>query len=146
MASAKCDGKSQAQVAGRLPTSGPPDRGLLKEQAYVELKQLILSGAIAPGSFLAERQLAGRLGMSKTPVRAALERLELEGFVTVSPQQGILVRDLSLHEIADQYEIRIALEAFVVRHVAGRLAAPQVERLRDNLHEQEATARTGDAE
>ena len=44
--------------------------------------------------------------MSKTPVKAALERLESEGFIAVSPQQGIVVRELSVQEIADQYEIR----------------------------------------
>ena len=96
-------------------------RGLLKERAYDEIKRLILTGDLTPGTFLAERQLAARLGMSKTPVRSALERLESEGFISISPQQGAIIRDLSLDEIADQYEIRTALETFVVRTVAGRL-------------------------
>src|SRR5215831_7744368 len=62
---------------------------LLKERAYDELKRRILNDDYPPGSFLAERRLAEELGMSKTPVKAALERLELEGFLLVSPQQGI---------------------------------------------------------
>jgi DNA-binding GntR family transcriptional regulator len=110
----------------------------MKERAYQEIKRGILGEDFPPGTFLAERQLAGQLGMSKTPVKAALERLELEGFITVSPQQGIVVRDLTVHEIADQYEIRAALESYLLRAVAGRLTAEQVERLRGNLSAQEA--------
>src|SRR5262249_62036557 len=64
-------------------------RGLLKERAYEEIKRRLLAGEFPPGSFLAERQLAGLLGMSKTPVKAALGRLGDGGFITVSPPQGI---------------------------------------------------------
>src|SRR5262249_52042289 len=84
-----------------VPQAG---RGLLKDRAYDEIKRYILNNDFPPGTFLAERQLAAQLGMSKTPVKAALERLELEGLICVSPQQGIVVRDLSVQEIADQYE------------------------------------------
>ena len=71
--------------------------------------------------------------MSKTPVKAALERLEAEGFISVSPQQGIVVRELSVREIADLYEIRAALESYTLRAVAGRLTADQVARVKANL-------------
>jgi DNA-binding GntR family transcriptional regulator len=116
----------------------------MKEQAYAEIKRGILGGAFPPGSFVAERQLAAGLGMSKTPVRAALERLEAEGFVTISPQQGIIIRELTVHEIADHYEIRAALETYVVRTVAGRLTADQAERLQANLRAQAAVLHTND--
>src|SRR5213080_3141617 len=82
-------------VHGSDGADGPAVRGLLKERAYAEIKQRILSGAFAPGTFLSERQLALQLQMSKTPIRAATERLEQEGFLTISPQQGIVVHDLS---------------------------------------------------
>lgn len=120
--------------------------GLLKEHAYAEIKRQILSGTFAAGTFLSERQVALQLGMSKTPVRAALARLEQEDFVTISPQQGIVVRDLSVHEIADQYEIRAALETYVVRTVAGRLTPAQVGRLRANLEAQEVNRRDCDVD
>jgi DNA-binding GntR family transcriptional regulator len=123
-----------------IPSNG---RSLLKERAYNEIKRAILGTDFPPGTFLAERQLAERLGMSKTPVKAALERLELEGFITVSPQQGIVVRDLTVHEIADQYEIRTALETYVLRATAGRLTAEQVQRLRANLKAQAGLQGTG---
>ena len=102
---------------------GGSGRGLLKERAYAEIKRRILGGKLAPGPFLAERQLAAQLGMSKTPVRSALERLESEGFLSISPQQGAIIRDLSVPEIADQYEIRMAIEAFVVRDAGGQADA-----------------------
>jgi DNA-binding GntR family transcriptional regulator len=146
MASSERGRRAAVGGAGRAQANGASGRHLLKERAYAEIKQRLLSSAFAPGSFLAERQLASQLGMSKTPVRAALERLEVEGFVTISPQQGVIVRELSVHEIADQYEIRVALETFVLRTLAGRLSPAQVERVRANLKAQEANRRDCDVE
>lgn len=125
-----------AQLAGRRPTPPPPIRAFLKNEAYSLLKQRLLHGDYSPGSFLSERELARDLGMSKTPIKTALERLEAEGYVTISPQQGIVVRELSIREIADQYEIRSALESFVVRTLAGRLTATQIDALQVSLESQ----------
>jgi DNA-binding GntR family transcriptional regulator len=105
----------------------------MKEWAYGEIKRRLLNDDYPPGCFLSERQLAETLGMSKTPVKAALERLEAEGFITVSPQQGIVVREMSVREIADQYEIRAALESYTLRTLAGRLTPEQIGRVRANL-------------
>jgi len=116
--------------------NGTAPKGLLKDRAYAELKGLILDATFAPGEFLSERRLAEQLTMSKTPVKAALQRLEAEGFVAVSPQQGIVVRDLAIHEIADQFEIRLALESHVLRAVAGKLTDDEAERLKNNVAEQ----------
>lgn len=123
------DGKGSPMPSHQAP--------LLKEQAYAEIKTLLLDGIYAPGAFLSERRLAAQLGMSKTPIRAALERLELESFVATAPRQGIVVRELSLQEIKDHYEIRTALEGFVVGQLAGRLTEPQLAALRDNLAQQQ---------
>jgi DNA-binding GntR family transcriptional regulator len=114
-------------------------RRLMKDRAYESLKQLILSETFEAGAFLSERQLAIRLKMSKTPIKSALERLESEGFIAVSPQQGIVVQDLTLEEIADHFEVREALETYVVRRLAGRLTTEQVLRMRSNLAAQKAT-------
>jgi DNA-binding GntR family transcriptional regulator len=119
-------------------------RPLLKERAYERIKASLLNDDYPPGTFLSERQLAGVLGMSKTPVKAALERLESEGYISVSPQQGIVVREFSIHEVADQYEIRAALECYTVRTVAGKLTADQVRRVKANLHAQAQLRGTGD--
>jgi DNA-binding GntR family transcriptional regulator len=115
------------------PPETPAKEALLKDRAYSQLKSRIQDGNFPPGAFLSERQLAALLGMSKTPVKAALERLEAEGFISVSPQQGIVVRELSIHEVADQFEIREALETYVLRSVAGRVQPQQNEQLQANL-------------
>jgi DNA-binding GntR family transcriptional regulator len=109
------------------------DKMLLKDQAYDTLKAMILDGKFKTGAFLSERALAIQLGMSKTPIRTALERLEQERFITISPQQGVVVREISLEEMRDHYEIRIALEGFVVQRLANRLSAAQFALLEANL-------------
>jgi DNA-binding GntR family transcriptional regulator len=116
----------------------------MKQAAYLEIKKRILSGEFEQGRFLSERQLALRLEMSQTPVRAALEKLQIEGLVAISPQQGVVVCELSVHDIADQFEYREAVEVFVVRHIAGRLAPAQVARLRENLDRQRQAVTAGD--
>lgn len=125
-------------------TSEPPRAGL-KQQAYANLKRLILSGELAGGSVQSVRQLAARLEMSKTPVHAAIERLEAEGLVRLAPQQGVVIRELSVQDIVNHYEIRQALEPWVMRRLAGRLTQSQVEQLRQNLNELQTCARAGDS-
>lgn len=120
------------------------ERVLLKERAYEALKELILNETFPAGTFLSERRLTARLGMSKTPIRSALEQLEAEGFVTVSPQQGILVREFSLQEVVDLFDIRIALETFVVGHITGKIPPAQRTRLEGNLEAQAKAAEGGD--
>jgi DNA-binding GntR family transcriptional regulator len=119
---------------------------LLKDQAYSALKDRIIGGQDPPGSFLSERKLVEQLSMSKTPIRAALERLESEGFVNVSPQQGIIIREPSLPEIADQFEIRFVLESYVLRRISGRLENDQIRQIQENLKAQEQAAESKDLE
>ncbi|MES2506982.1 MAG: GntR family transcriptional regulator [Verrucomicrobiota bacterium] len=119
-----------------LPESSTPAPARLQSRAYAELRRLIVSGEFPPGTFLSERQLAAQLGMSKTPVHVALERLEAEGFVTISAQQGIVVRGLSVEDIVDHYELREAVESWVVRRLAGNLNPQQREQLQTNLRQQ----------
>lgn len=119
---------------------------LLKERAYTAIKGRILDGSLPPGGFLAERALALELKMSKTPVRAAIGRLEAEGFVTVSPQQGIVVREPSFREIVDHFDTRIALETYVVGQIARRGAQQRATEITRNLQEQRDAAEAGDVQ
>jgi DNA-binding GntR family transcriptional regulator len=123
------------------PTIAP---SRLQSRAYTELRRLIVSGEFPPGTFLSERQLAQQLEMSKTPVHVALERLEAEGFVTISAQQGIVVRGMSVEDIVDHYELREAIECWVVRKIAGKLGAEQQRQLQDNLKAQKAALKQND--
>ena len=133
-----------ASTATVVPERAIQSRLLLKEQAFDVIKKKIMDEEFPPGSFLAERKLASMLGMSKTPVKSALERLEMEGFITISPQQCILVREIPIHEIADQYEIRTALETHVVRGLAKRITETQAAALLESIESQRAIAESND--
>ena len=115
-------------------TSESPSNGSasLKHQAYLKLKRLILAGELTAGTVLSVRQLAAQLNMSRTPVHAAIERLEADGLVTLAPQQGVMVREMSMQDIVNHYQIRQALEPFVLRRLAGQLSAEQIQQLREN--------------
>lgn len=126
-----------------MPSS--PARRLLADRAYESLRSSLQSGAYPPGTFLSERQLALRLGMSKTPLKSALVRLEAEGFLRISPQQGIVVREPSVQEVADLFDLREAIETFVAQKLAGRIAPADALRLRANLKEQAKAARERNA-
>lgn len=121
------------QAKQQTPTNGA--RVAMKQQAYEQLKRSILSGELQAGAVLSVRQLAADMNMSKTPVHSAVERLEANGFVTLAPQQGVVVREMSAKDIVDQFEMRQALEPFVVRRLAGSLTPGQIDRLKENLAE-----------
>ena len=118
----------------------------LKDRAYEVLKQRILDGELPAGSLLSERQVAKWLEMSKTPIQAAFHKLEMDGLVSVAPQQGVRVRDYSVAESVAHFELRVALETYVVRELAGRLTDEQVQALRDHLAKQHESVRSRDIE
>jgi len=99
-----------------------PDHAMLKipkypnltELAYLQVKQYILEGSLGEGSRLTEELLAGQLGISKSPVREALNRLESDGLVSIEPRRGTYVRKFSLKEACDLYSLRELLEVHAV--------------------------------
>lgn len=90
----------------------------LKEHAYIKLHQLILNGDIKPGEFLTERTLVEMLGMSRTPIRSALERLDVEGLANYTPNKGLIVAEISIKRAIDLYDFRVAMECYVVKKLA----------------------------
>jgi DNA-binding GntR family transcriptional regulator len=125
-------------------TSG--DRILLKDVIYGKIKSRILSEEYPPRSFLSERMLSAQFKVSKTPVRNALERLATEGFVAISPQQGVVVQETTLPELLDLFDIRLALESFVASAITGKLTEAQKRDLQHNLEQQKASASNNDIE
>ena len=77
-------------------------RGDASRRAYDRIRHDIVAGTLAPGTMLSENELATELGMSRTPVRTALSRLQSEGWVTIYPQRGALVRELTADEVREQ--------------------------------------------
>lgn len=87
------------------------------DEAYRTLRERILTGTLAPGDHLGEAELATSLDVSRTPVRDALRRLQVEGLVQQEPNRGARVSDWS-DDVAELYELRMLLEG----HAAGRAA------------------------
>jgi DNA-binding GntR family transcriptional regulator len=90
------------------------------DQAYQRLRDDILSWRLAPGTALSEIELAARLGVSRTPLRAALARLALEGLVDTSRGRTGIVPDMSAENVAELFELREALETQAARLAARR--------------------------
>jgi len=127
-------------------TRNHSQRVLLKDRAYEELKMLIQTGVLEAESSVSERHLVERLGMSKTPIRAALELLEQQGLVAVSPQKGILIKELSARDVGELFEIRNSLEPFVVSELAARsISSIQISQLQENLDSQQIYSKSGNA-
>jgi DNA-binding GntR family transcriptional regulator len=117
-------------------------RRFLKDQAYDQIKQDILSGRLRSDTFWSERSLAERLQLGKAPVRDAINRLRQENYLTVVPQQGILVKPRTAKEIADTFEARLIIEPQVASRLAGKLSTSHQQSLEATLkHQQECVAR-----
>lgn len=108
----------------RLDTYKP-----LREVVFETLREAIINGTLRPGERLMEVQLAEELGVSRTPVREAFRKLELEGFVVMVPRKGAYVAGISLKDITDVFEVRTALEALAAGLAAERITEEEVEEL-----------------
>ncbi|HWK45500.1 MAG TPA: GntR family transcriptional regulator [Stellaceae bacterium] len=94
-------------------------------KALLRLRELLLSGEVAPGERVAEIPLAARLAVSRTPLRLALVTLEHEGLLAMLPGGGFVVRDFDPADIADAIELRGVLEGTAARLAAERLTSPK---------------------
>jgi DNA-binding GntR family transcriptional regulator len=103
---------------GSIPTKGKPVRA--SDRAYAALRDDIVQWRLQPGTLLAEVEQAGRLGVSRTPVREALGRLTAEGLTTAAGGRGVVVTGISLEDIDELFELRETLE--------GKAAALAAER------------------
>ncbi len=114
------------------------------DQAYQSLRDDILSWRLAPGTPLSEIELAARLGVSRTPLRAALARLALEGLVDTSRGRTGIVPDMSSESVAELFELREALETQASRLAARRRDPAVFEALvADFAHAGETLAASG---
>jgi DNA-binding GntR family transcriptional regulator len=105
----------------------------MAEAALAELQDSILSGELPPGAPLRLEELAERLGMSISPIREAVRRLESLGLAVHVPHRGARVSELALDDLRDTYEVRLVLEPLAVRRAAGRFTAPDAAAAREHL-------------
>lgn len=104
-------------------------RESLKDRAYRTLSRMILSGALAPGSFVNRRAVASEMGMSVAPVLEAMLLLEAEGLLETLPRRGTRVRVHRIEDVRGHFLVREALECQVAREVCGKPVARALPRL-----------------
>jgi DNA-binding GntR family transcriptional regulator len=114
------------------------ERRALVDKLASQLHARVLSGELPSGTRLRQEALAEEFGVSRTPVREALRKLQAGGLVELHPHRGAVVRGLSPREIRDAYEVRAALEALAAQLAAERATREQLKRL--NLAQDEFRA------
>ncbi len=114
----------------------------LADLAYERLTEALLSGELSPGDRLVQDVLALRLGISRTPLREALQKMEREGTIRAADGRGYVVPELTSADIAHLYEVREAVEGQAARLVAARAAA-SVDGIEATLRRLSAAAGTG---
>jgi DNA-binding GntR family transcriptional regulator len=102
----------------------------LRHRIHAQLERLITSGSLAPGTRLVESDLAQTLGVSRGPIREALQLLQRDGLIDLRPRQGAFVHLPTLKEIEDFFDIRRALETESARLAARRITAEGAKELR----------------
>lgn len=105
----------------------------LREIVFETLRDAIITGKLGPGERLMEIQLAEEMGVSRTPVREAIRKLELEGFVVMVPRKGAYVAGVSIKDIADVFEVRAALEGLAASLAAERITEDELDRLERSI-------------
>ena len=88
-----------------------------RERVYAYVREQILRGVFAGGSFVEEEEISSAMGVSRTPVREAFHRLEAERFIDLLPRRGALVRQVTAQELADLYETRRMIEGYAVARI-----------------------------
>lgn len=125
-------------------TISEPTQRTVTDQVQARLRDLILSGSLAPGTRIDQTELARRFGTSVIPIREALARLQSSGLVRIVPHRGVFVEELSADELVDIYGVREVLEEQAARLAADHLTDADVARLEALAHQMEMLAEAGD--
>ena len=102
----------------------------LRETLVESLRDAIIRGTFEPGAKISESELAGKFGISRTPVREAIRQLESEGFLTVLPRRGAVVSSFTAKDVQEFYDLKALLEGYAVRLAIERLTDADIERMR----------------
>jgi DNA-binding GntR family transcriptional regulator len=125
--------------------SSDPDAGVsASRRVYLCLRQRIVEMSMLPGARIVEREIAEELGISRTPVHEAVQRLADEGLVEVLPRSGTFVARIPLDALEEAMLVRNALETAIIEKAAERATPEGVARLRAILEEEEAAVQAND--
>jgi len=109
----------------------------LSEKAYHLIKEKIITLELPPSAVIDERALMQELGLGRTPIREALQRLAVEGLVNIVPRRGIFVADISITDLQKIFEVRMCLEGFCAQLAAQRITADQIMQMETVLQDLE---------
>lgn len=116
----------------------------LRDVVFRTLRQAILKGELKPGERLMEIQLANKLGVSRTPIREAIRKLELEGLVLMTPRKGAEVAEITEKSLKDVLEVRRALDELAVRIACDKMTKEQLDDLKAAAGAFKLAVREGD--
>ena len=116
----------------------------LRDVVFNTLREAILKGDLEPGERLMEIALANRLGVSRTPIREAIRKLELEGLVVMIPRRGAQVASITKKDLQDVLEVRSSLEVLATELACERINAEQLDALKGALNRFEEVLGSGD--
>ena len=123
----------------------PLERHLtLREKILETIRDAIVSGSLQAGSRVSEPELAERFGISRTPIREAFRQLESEGYLTVIPRRGALVKQFSPRDVAEFYAIKSIMEGYAARQACSRLTEKELDRLQTTNNKLAELAKAGD--
>lgn len=118
----------------------------MKQEVYNYLLQAIMEGRLEPGRQLDEKEISESLGVSRTPLREAINRLAQEGIVEEIPYRGNFVRKFSTREVVDLYEVRTTLEMMAIRQAVERMSEEESARIASLVEQTAEAERLGDLE
>jgi len=119
--------REQSSIPNDIPTLEKPE-GTIADQVFKLLRQHIVTGKIRPNQRLIEAGIAKKLGVSRTPVREALKRLEMSGYANSSTNNGLVVIEHTAEEMQHLFEIREALETMAVKLACQRATKEQIDK------------------
>ncbi len=144
---AKKTAVSPSSGAQRNAKAGDAQRHVsLRDHAYGAIKRMIITCALRPGEILVEASLSQELDIGRTPIRQAIDRLLSDGLVEVIPRKGTIVKPVSLDEILNIIDVRLANETYFVRKAAEQAGPDVIADLRRSLDLQLAAAKAVDIE
>ena len=116
----------------------------IQESVADYIRAKIVAREFLPGEHLVQDELADQLGVSRTPIREALHKLESEGYVVMTPHRGASEASFSLEELQDFYNVRIGLESYAAYLAAQRITDEELEQLENHLREMDRVKDRGD--
>lgn len=118
-------------------------RDNLSEKAYIAIKEMILNGRLKQGEAISINSMTEILGISRTPITNACQKLEFEKFLTIVPKQGVIVNSITIDDARELYELRAAIESYSAKRAFDNIKQNDIEVLKESLKIQKKYVESG---